>query len=588
MADKIVTANQDMEASAAEGLVEFLLPLLEMAKTNTVLTDEEQKRMLAQIMLGLTRFGIKSWQRSSSPWAPRGIGIIHKYVKQIKRAPGWPNIQHPQFEYFLSLFNAKGLHNISGRRLIGKTHIFSNIALALANKHHVVYITAKEDEWEFAHKVESALKEFDSRIAVHLNARDAVDALWWLMHSGVYVIIDEFQRLGKTQGGRFEQLQDLIDTEGDYNGVLITLGSHIALLDETLRSGKAALFGRGFMEHQMTPLDFYDISTKLLYKLPPLTQISMMACFNGLIGLYYVCYQQHGFKEDTTFNELQHIVKGLFKKDTFYGDQLRSESSQVLRAISECKGKTLATTLNYIINATKLAKVAVRSRVDDLISYGFVQQQDPLFQENLVPLGPKQHSRYQIIDCPLRTSLKKSETDFTNMQGLIWEEYCKAAFHHTEVCKKLLNLDKVLVYDGYWAEQCTEIDVVLLSEETKSVFWGSCKRNYKKQERGRLASHVTSFFNNRGYKKHPWQAYRHIFLFLSPEFDEDYRKRLLDIGTVNNLLQDGINSGISTMVMKLSNVHGNGAQFKWAPDVPSPIFVIDLSMVISLQDFTAA
>jgi len=51
----------------------------------------------------------------------------------------------------------------------------------------------------------------------------------------------------------------------------------------------------------------------------------------------------------------------------------------------------------------------------------------------------------------------------------------------------------------------------------KRIYFGSCKINPSKHEYLNLLAHVISFYNNRGWDKHKWFNYDHVFVFISPD-----------------------------------------------------------------------
>ena len=76
------------------------------------------------------------------------------------------------------------------------------------------------------------------------------------------------------------------------------------------------------------------------------------------------------------------------------------------------------------------------------------------------------------------------------------------------------------ILDGFWAEPCTEIDFVGVNSRKRTIFWGSCKLDFQKHKALTLLAHVVSYFNNRGWDKHPYITYRHVFIFCSPVFQQ--------------------------------------------------------------------
>jgi len=187
-----------------------------------------------------------------------------------------------------------------------------------------------------------------------------------------------------------------------------------------------------------------------------------------------------------------------------------------LKSISEYDGDEITAIYDKIPSRTSLKRSAIQVIISDLCRFEFCKIQNPWL--------PDGKDRLKLLDCPLRLTLTN---DFESLQGTILEE----------IFRQLLEESKCLnakIIDNYWAEHCTEIDVVAEDEQKRIVYWGSCKRNPLKQSPWNLLCHIISFFNNRDYSNHPWYEWSHQLVFLSPIFEEETSKNLSDMTQILN------------------------------------------------------
>jgi AAA+ ATPase superfamily predicted ATPase len=123
-------------------------------------------------------------------------------------AVGWPAInRETRFKELLEAIQQpqRRLY-VTGRRRIGKTFFIRKVANDhLKGKKAVLYLLAPDNKdlanlkKEFYHEVKRKMERFDSAIVVPEtdDVKDVIIFLAWLLKSGVWVIIDEFQRLSE-------------------------------------------------------------------------------------------------------------------------------------------------------------------------------------------------------------------------------------------------------------------------------------------------------------------------------------------------------------------------------------------------------
>jgi len=198
------------------------------------------------------------------------------------------------------------------------------------------------------------------------------------------------------------------------------------------------------------------------------------------------------------------------------------------------------------------------------------------------------HTKVILLDSPLWFHYQiTNQSQLRQKQGFIWEAICKSIFkeYKNKISEILPISCQATIHDGYWEEPCTEIDLVVSDKETQTVIWGSCKLSSSHQDYFNSMSHVVSFFNNRGYERHPWYNYKHILLFLSLESTDDQRKNLIESVTAINQMLFGTRNDLVTLITnKLSNYSQGGKPFQMAGGAPQKLFSITSVSVLDFND----
>jgi hypothetical protein len=216
----------------------------------------------------------------------------------------------------------------------------------------------------------------------------------------------------------------------------------------------------------------------------------------------------------------------------------------------------------------------VEKCLEDLRIHHFVDYFEPIFRIN-----EKVYPRWEIIEKPLRflSQVVRGKMSLANLEGRAFEEVARSL-----LTKKL---HPAVVYQNvFWAEECTEIDVVAENREQQIVYCGSCKRSCRAQQPTNLLAHVISFFNNRGYSAHYLFNFKHIFLFISPEMDDEHRQEMQNsVQRLNQLLQGDQAQLIQLAREQLSNVFGRGRKFE-PKEMPKQLFQVAECRAYQLAD----
>jgi len=265
--------------------------------------------------------------------------------------------------------------------------------------------------------------------------------------------------------------------------------------------------------------------------------------------------------------------------------------------------KSLNDRVSQIHAVTGWDKDEIIRIIKSLIKYEFLMEKHP------INLGDPRHwianekvwrtcypskptpGKILLFDSLLRFSKYPDEHTLHAKQGFVFEELCQSMIkHYKNYFNSFFSLsDKATIKTGIWEEPCTEIDIIVSDDRTKTVIWCSCKRTSHYQDHYNLMAHVVSFFNNRGYNHHSWYKYSHILLFLSPTFSTDQRKNLEEcVQSVNECLLGDRGKLIDLIKNKLSNFgQRNHKPFEMSEGAPISLFQFIRAAALDIENFVA-
>eukprot|EP01124_Arcella_intermedia_P010364 TRINITY_DN16887_c0_g1_i1.p1 TRINITY_DN16887_c0_g1~~TRINITY_DN16887_c0_g1_i1.p1 ORF type:complete len:400 (-),score=40.68 TRINITY_DN16887_c0_g1_i1:749-1948(-) len=254
---------------------------------------------------------------------------LHYFLTLPHQQSGWQHVEHPELTQTQTFIEKNTLVRIRGRRRIGKTLTLITISKSVIERGiHLIYITATKNPDAFVFQLNNALSCFDNTIQLVSNFEEAIFCIWWLVESGVWIIIDEFQELG-VRGA--QNIQIVVDLKRPIKGKFIALGSHTKDLDQ-LFGGTGPLYMRGFVPFTMHGFKSTLIIKEILMprKVDCMTCLTLVSIFNGIIGLYEELSQKSLLVSKVTVQELLDFARTIWESDPFYSTSLNHTASSIL------------------------------------------------------------------------------------------------------------------------------------------------------------------------------------------------------------------------------------------------------------------
>jgi len=210
---------------------------------------------------------------------------------------------------------------------------------------------------------------------------------------------------------------------------------------------------------------------------------------------------------------------------TYYKETLNIELSNTLENISQHKSTSRFQELNPLVGKLKGSNNEINYRIDTLESYHYIKLADSWPYTETYPSRKNSFTGSKklvgILDYPIISVQHGSvvnENQFSN-EGFVVEDITHCWVGQYLMTKYYCTNPTVIEYE--FMEPSTEVDEVVIDYTERKIFWGSCKRNFGKQNFWNLVAHIFSFFNNRGFMKSDYYHYKHYLMFIAPVIDPD-------------------------------------------------------------------
>ncbi|MBP7127566.1 ATP-binding protein [Myxococcota bacterium] len=402
---------------------------------------------------------------------------------------------------------------ITGRRRIGKTSLVQE-ALKALQRQKVLYVQIPDSD---PAGVVSTVREFFSMFGVvgpePRDLRSLAARIGTLVRDGWVVALDEFQYFHRASLFEFtSHLQYEVDRlardAANVQGGLVVLGSIHTEMAALLEDRSAPLFNRVTDSIDLPHLDLASVLEILRSHADtdPYRLLFLWNLFEGVPKFYRDCHEQDVLDKDrrtllkrmffTSSSPLRH------EADNWFLRELRGRYDLVLKYVARHPGCTNRDVQEHVRSVDPSSEKQVGGYIKVLRErYGMIERLQPVFAR-----PTERNGRFYIRDNFLRSwlaalSVPAASVNFRPMDALVEEadqrleaaegrglEQLAATLYEERSRKGKGGFQLTSRICGYWDRQGTEVDLVALDEESRTVRLGTCKRSEEK-----LLSHLGEF-----------------------------------------------------------------------------------------------
>jgi AAA+ ATPase superfamily predicted ATPase len=375
-----------------------------------------------------------------------------------------------------------------GKRRVGKTELTIQFS---KDKPHIYFLCEMIASQKQLQKFTESLSDyFKDEFLPEQGFRDWEQAFKYIAgkNEKMVIVIDEFPYLAETDSSvpsSFQKIWDLYLKSSQI--FLILLGSSISMMEKTVLSHKAPLYGRRTGQILLKPFSFGSV--KSMFPEKTFNEIVCVYSTTGGTPLYL-----NKFKNKKYFETVRHEI--FTKGQPLYAEVeflLREELKEprnyfvILEAISLGKHK-----LSEIINETGLEKSIVSRYISILNSLNITQKVVPVTE--MVP--EKSRKSLYIIDdnffsfwfrFVFKNHSKLEENRSADVIKTLQEQIIGVnAASYEKIAREVIKSQsvhnpQVLQFDdvGKWWDKNEEIDVVAVNRSSNSILFGEVKWSKK-------------------------------------------------------------------------------------------------------------
>lgn len=453
---------------------------------------------------------------------------------------------------------------VTGRRRIGKTALVQQ-ALKASGRTKFFYVQIPDSaDAGVLSAVRDAMDTFEisaSEFERPTSLAELASAIETLIRAGYVVALDEFQYFSRKHLHAFlSLLQARVDRltrdASSVPGGLIVLGSLHAELVALLDDRDAPLYNRTTDTFELQHLDIPSVLGILDAHATrdPERLLFLWNLFEGVPKFYRDCYEQ-----GVLGGNRKELLEGMFfrsssplrtEADNWFLSELRGRYDVVLKFVARTPGCNHGDLEAHLREMSPETSQQVGGYLQTLIHrYQLLEKRLPVFAKANARSG-----RYYIRDNFLRTWLAAlhsnvSAMSFRPVAQLIDQADARLADSEGEGFERLVaqlyaersqrgtgDFAMTQRVHGFWDKKGTEIDLVLLDEESRTIRFGSCKRDVirLRSEPENLRGHVQRFL-----ELHPkYQSWKHELLVCAPRIDASQRQSLQSRGLIVQDLVD--------------------------------------------------
>ncbi len=439
---------------------------------------------------------------------------------------------------------------VTGRRRIGKTTLIQKAIEQIGSTQPEFYVQVPDSEpagvLSAMNDAFEAFRVPPDRYPRPKNLLQLAKALEAMADGGFILILDDFQYFNRKGYEEFcSYLQAAVDRlaakADQVRGGLIVLGSIHTEMMALLEDRTAPLYNRVTDTIDLAHLDIGSLLSILRDHADPTPErlLFLWNLFEGVPKFYRDCYEQQVLAAPRKtllrriFFESSSPLRS--EAENWFLRELRGRYDFVLKFVARNPGRMHNELVQALRQATGSPDTQIGGYLKVLIErFGLIERRLPVFAR-----PEAKRSRYYVTDNFLRSWLAAlagpvSTIAFRPLGDLIDEADARLADVEGGALEKLAGQlyeersrksigDFPITHrvQGFWDRSDTEIDLVAVNDETRSIRFGSCKRSPKKllSDINNLKQHVDRFI--RAMPK--YQGWTQQFVGIAPELNSGER-----------------------------------------------------------------
>lgn len=392
-------------------------------------------------------------------------------------------------------------------------------------------------------------------------------AIGELCEAGLIVVLDEFQYFTRSKLHPFNSfLQAQVDRLRNARlrrGGLFVLGSLLSEMNALLDDKGAPLYGRVTAQIRLDHWDFEDLLSVFASQriTLPAQWLTLWTFFEGVPKFYHDACEQdlYGVAPAQFSSEL---LRRMFMRsssplseeaDTWFLRELRGKAVSVLHYLADHAGCSHADIVAALKDDDE--KNALGTHVARLVDrYRMVDKLQPVSSDS-----KSRNARYYIADNflqawlsvakpardearlkPLDKVIPPALSRLQTLEGFAFEKLMRSL--HLEASRKGKgDVELSHLQLCYWnrprdIQRCIEIDLIALDESSRTVRFGSCKRNAQAHDPATFERHIEGFLLSAGHRHlADWKREKVLF---SPVFTLAERSAYTQAGYLARDLSD--------------------------------------------------
>ena len=415
---------------------------------------------------------------------------------------------------------------ITGRRRIGKTTLVRH-ALEGSGR-SVLYVQLPDSgEAGVLSQIADAMDTFavpEDQFPRPHTMNQLAKTIEALARAGYVIVLDEFQYLNRKLFSEFcSLLQAAVDRlsadAARVPGGLIVLGSVYTEMVALLEERTAPLYNRVTESLELGHLDISSVLAILsrFAEATPERLLFFWSLFEGVPKFY-----RDAFEQDVLDADRADVLRRMFfesssplraEADTWFLSELRGQYDMVLKFVARKPGRRNGELVREIESVVEGGRQKISSYLKVLAErYRLIERKQPVFAKPKARQG-----RYYLTDNFLQSWLAAlsnlvAARDFRPVDRLVQEaderlcevegfalERLAGRLYEERSRKGIGDFPLSARVQGFWDRGGIEIDLVVISDELRTIRFGSCKRSAKKllADVNHFRGHVDRYLANK-------------------------------------------------------------------------------------------